>query len=70
MIAATSVFCSQPGPLTSQPGGRALLHNNFLPPREFQRMASDGRLIAHLHAPPELLDLVDDEWRADHLGYG
>jgi hypothetical protein len=30
----------------------------------------DGRLIAHLHQPPQLLDLVDDEWRADHLGYG
>lgn len=32
-------------------------------------MASDGRLIAHLHQPPHLLDLVDDEWRADSLGH-
>ena len=32
-------------------------------------MAQDGRLIAHLHQPPALLDLVDDEWRADHLGH-
>lgn len=33
-------------------------------------MANDGRLIAHLHQLPALLDLVDDEWRADHLGHG
>ena len=33
-------------------------------------MANDGRLIAHLHQPAMLLDLVDDEWRADHLGHG
>mmetsp|Transcript_36010 Transcript_36010/g.94788 ORF Transcript_36010/g.94788 Transcript_36010/m.94788 type:complete len:82 (+) Transcript_36010:70-315(+) len=32
-------------------------------------MAQDGRLIAHLHRPPALLDLVDDEWHADHLGH-
>lgn len=32
-------------------------------------MANDGRLIAHLHQPPQLLDLIDDEWRADSLGH-
>ena len=29
----------------------------------------DGRFISHLHQPTALLDLVDDEWRADHLGH-
>lgn len=32
-------------------------------------MASDGRLVAHLHRPARLLDLVDDEWRHDNLGH-
>ena len=32
-------------------------------------MATDGRFIAHLHQTPALLDLIDDEWRADHLGH-
>ena len=30
-------------------------------------MASDGMLIAHLHRIPALVDLVDDEWRHEHL---
>mmetsp|Transcript_33596 Transcript_33596/g.66878 ORF Transcript_33596/g.66878 Transcript_33596/m.66878 type:complete len:85 (+) Transcript_33596:69-323(+) len=31
--------------------------------------SNDGRFIAHLHSSRALLDLVDDEWRADHLGH-
>jgi hypothetical protein len=30
----------------------------------------DGRFIAHVHQPPALLDLIDDEWRAESLGHG
>ena len=32
-------------------------------------MAQDGRFVAHLHQTSALLDLVDDEWRADSLGH-
>jgi hypothetical protein len=32
-------------------------------------MATDGRLIAHLHGPASLLDVVDDEWRQECLGH-
>mmetsp|Transcript_17358 Transcript_17358/g.43637 ORF Transcript_17358/g.43637 Transcript_17358/m.43637 type:complete len:83 (+) Transcript_17358:50-298(+) len=32
-------------------------------------MANDGRLVAHLHRPAVLLDIVDDEWRQETLGY-
>jgi hypothetical protein len=38
--------------------------------RGFSRDMQDGCLIAHLHQPPQLLDLVDDEWRQEHLGHG
>lgn len=37
--------------------------------RILHSMASDGRLVAHLHRPAALLDLVDDEWRAEHLDH-
>ena len=30
---------------------------------------NDGRLVAHLHRPGALLDVVDDEWRQEHLGH-
>jgi len=32
-------------------------------------MANDGRFIVHLHSSGTLLDLVDDEWRTDHIGH-
>ena len=31
-------------------------------------MATDGRFVAHLHGQASLIDLVEDEWRVEHLG--
>lgn len=40
------------------------------PEKYLAAMATDGVYIAHLHQPPQLLDVVDDEWRTDSLGHG
>ena len=28
-----------------------------------------GRFVAHVHAPPELLDVVDEDWRHETLAH-
>ena len=32
-------------------------------------MSQDGRFVAHVHAPPELLDVVDEDWRHETLAH-
>eukprot|EP00966_Prymnesium_polylepis_P060573 1405781-Prymnesium_polylepis.1 len=32
-------------------------------------MANDGRYVPYLHRPAHLLDIVDEEWRGEHLGH-
>ena len=32
-------------------------------------MAQDGRLVAHLHRIPALVDLIDEDWRHEHLSH-